>query len=271
MSTELRRALEQVARRFRHARLWSGLTLCWLIWAIAGVCLWVIGSRSGEKLIADGWLLMLFGLVAATGIGCALAALRSVRDSRWVAHRIEVKYPELGTGLLAAVEEDAATPPGRLGFLQSAVIREVLDHRHINNWDETVPTWRLRLSQLVHAGAFGFLIAVAIALATQARSPAEPRTALLAEAKAGDVQVDPGNTEIERGTPLLVVARFAGGVPAEASLVVDDQTKKSTHRGIDPQPRGPHVRRPRRVSRCRPVVSRRISRQEHRSFSCECV
>ena len=232
MSTQLRRALEQVARRFRHARLWTGLTLCWLIWALAGVCLWVIGSRSGEKLISDGSLLVLFGLVAATGTGCALAALRSVRDSRWVARRIEARHPELGTGLLAAVEEDAATPPGRLGFLQSAVIRKALDHRRKNDWDETVPTWRLRLSQLAHAGALGFLIAVAIALASQVRSQAEPRTAILAEASVADVQVDPGDTEIERGTPLLVVARFKGGVPAEASLVVDDHGKNTTHRGM---------------------------------------
>ena len=87
-------------------------------------------------------------------------------------------------------------------------------------------------SQLAHAATLGFLIAVAIALASQARSQAEPRTAILAEANAGDVQVDPGNTEIERGTPLLVVARFKGGVPAEASLVVDDQAAKTTQRGM---------------------------------------
>ena len=166
------------------------------------------------------------------GSACAIVALRSVRDSRWVARRIEAKHPELGTGLLAAVEEDAATPSGRLGFLQSAVIRQALDHRRANDWDETVPTWKLRVSQLAHAATLGFLIAVAIALASQARSQAEPRTAILSEASAADVQVDPGNTEIERGTPLLVVARFKGGVPAEASLVVDDQAQKTTHRGM---------------------------------------
>ena len=73
MSTELRRALEQVARRFRHVRLWSGLTVCWLVWALTGICLWLIGSRSAEKLIADGWLLVLLGLVVASGFGCAVA------------------------------------------------------------------------------------------------------------------------------------------------------------------------------------------------------
>ena len=67
----------------------------------------------------------------ARALACALPALRSARDPRWVARRIEAKHPELGTGLLAAVEEVEAAPGGRLGFLQAAVIREALDHRRI--------------------------------------------------------------------------------------------------------------------------------------------
>jgi hypothetical protein len=232
MSTELRRALEQVARRFRHARLWTGLALCWFAWALAGVGLWLFGARSGETLVSWRWLMVLFGAAIVTGIGHAVVALRSVRDSRWVARRIEAKHPELTAGLLAAVEEDARAPSGRLGFLQSAVIREALDHRRTHNWDETVPTWRLRISQLVHAATLGSMIAVAVALASQARTHAELRTAILTEAGAADVHVDPGDTQVERGTPLLVVARFAGGVPAEATLVVDNQAKQTTQRGM---------------------------------------
>ena len=45
-------------------------------------------------------------------------------------------------------------------------------------------------------------------------------------------QVDPGNTELERGTSLLVVARFNGGAPADASLVVDDQAQTAARRGM---------------------------------------
>ena len=167
-----------------------------------------------------------------SGIGWTVVALRSVRDARWVARRIEAKHPELGTGLLAAVEEDAATPAGRLGFLQSAVIRQALDHRRRHNWDETVPTWKLRCSQLAHGATLGVLIAVAVALATQAHSRAELRTAILSESSPADVQVDPGDTEVERGTPLLVVAHFKGGVPAEATLVVEDRAQKTTQRGM---------------------------------------
>ena len=198
-------------------------------------------------------------------------ALRSVRDSRWVARRIEAKHPELATGLLAAVEEDAASTSGRLGFLQSAVIRKALDHRRAHDWDETVPTWRLRVSQLAHAATLGFLIAVAIALATQAHSQAEPRTAILSEASAGDVQVDPGNTEIERGTSLLVVARFKGGVPAEASLVVDDRAHKATHRGMTRSLEDPTFAG--HVESVDADLAYRVEFQgkSNRDFSCSCV
>ncbi len=224
MSAELRQALEQVAHRFRHARLWTGLAFCWLVWALIGVGFWLAGSRSGEKLVPDSWLVALFCIVVATGLLCAWTALRSIKDARWVARRVEAKHPDLATGLLAAVEVDAAeTAAHRLGFLQAAVIRKALKHRHEHDWDQALPTWKLSVAKLAHAATLGFLIAVVIALASQARSKAEPRVSLLSESRAVAVEVDPGNTEIERGTPLLVVARFRGGAPAEAMLVIDDQ------------------------------------------------
>src|SRR5437899_11181332 len=110
MSTELRQALEQVARRFRHVRLWSGLALCWLTWAVLGLGLSVLLSRSGDASIRRGWLLASFAALAVTsGLACTLIALRSVRDRRWVARRIESKHLELGTGLHAGFQEGGAS------------------------------------------------------------------------------------------------------------------------------------------------------------------
>ena len=54
------------------------------------------------------------------------------------------------------------------------------------------------------------------------------RRGALAGTARSTSQVEPGNTEIERGTALLVVARFGGAVPADASLVVDGP---GAHRG----------------------------------------
>jgi hypothetical protein len=233
LRTELRQALENVAHRFRYARLWSGLAICWLTWALIGLGLYVMVLRSGRVLIPGGLLLVLFTvLVLTTALVCVIGALRSVRDLHWVARRIETKHPELGTGLLSAFEEDATSPAGRLGFLQTAVIRLALDHRRVNDWNETVSSRRLRLAQVAHAAALGLLAAVSIALAVQVRSRANDIALNIFRGNSADVQVDPGNTELERGAALLVVARFKGAVPGEASLVVGDDATATVRRGM---------------------------------------
>jgi len=228
---ELRQALENVARRFRHARLWSGLAICWLAWALVGLGLYFMMARSGRVFSPGGPLLVAFAvLVATTALVCVVGSLWSVRDPRWVARRIETKHPDLGTGLLSAVEEDATSPAGRLGFLQTAVIRQALDHRRLNDWDETVSSRRMRVAQVAHAAALGLLAAVCIALAVQVRSRANDVALNVFRGNSTDVQVDPGNTELERGAALLVVARFKGAVPGDASLVIGDDDNSSARR-----------------------------------------
>jgi hypothetical protein len=103
-----------------------------------GLGWFIIQSRTGRPAIPRDWLVAALVLAAVTGVGWAIAALRSARDKRWVARRIEAKYPDLATGLLAAVEEDASSPPGRLGYLQTVVIRKALAHRRAHDWTQTV-------------------------------------------------------------------------------------------------------------------------------------
>ena len=65
-----------------------------------------------------------------------------------------------------------------------------------------------------------------------ARSEAgSPRALKLAVTGAG-VEIDPGNIELERGTSLLVIARFGGRVPAEATLVVESPGQPESRRGM---------------------------------------
>ena len=106
MSGKLRQALEQVASRFRRVRLWGGLAACWLLLALAGYAISTLARGAGLGSIPSVWLLAGMAVLALTsGIACYLLATRSARDPRWVARRIEAKHPELGTELLAAVEE----------------------------------------------------------------------------------------------------------------------------------------------------------------------
>ena len=67
MRQELRRALEQVARRFRHARLWSGLAICWLAWAVAGLGWFIVNRAPASRSIPFNWLVAALVLAAVTG------------------------------------------------------------------------------------------------------------------------------------------------------------------------------------------------------------
>ena len=241
MSIELRRALEQVAARSRGVRLWGALALCWLAFALIGVGLAIVLARPGTERYAPGLLVGWLMTLAGAAFAVAGPILRSSFDPRRIARRIEARFPDLDTGLLAAVEQ-AASPEGP-SYLQAAVIRQALDHRRKNDWAEAVvPSRKLGLAKFAHFASVVLLGLATLAMVVQGNRHNVIATRLLAENPAlaleggPEVQVEPGNVEIERGTPLLVVARFNGTVPADADLVVAEasgSTAKPMSRALE--------------------------------------
>src|SRR5262249_39844230 len=154
----------------------------------------------GMPLIPGSWLLGSLAVAAVTGIAVAIWALRSARDPLSVARRIEAKYPGLDTGLLAAVEQTTETPSGQLGYLQTVVVRHALQHRQSHDWGEAVPTRVLRGAMLSHALAIlGFLAVFAMLVAGTYFQGRGSKADVLVAA-GDDIQVEPGDTELERGT-----------------------------------------------------------------------
>lgn len=223
MNRDLRLALDRVATRVREVRLWGSLTLCWAAWAVVGVLLGAVGVQT------VGILVGFAAMALASGLACVTCALRSSRDFRDVARRIEAAHPDLDAGLLTAVEEALRAPGGRLGFLQQAVVDRALDHNRSHDWDSTVPQKFIAGTRLTHLAAACGLVAILIVLGGRARSDAT-RPALLtgSSARTSGITVTPGDTEIEKGTSLLVVARFEGSVPPEAKLVIEEIAKDPT-------------------------------------------
>jgi hypothetical protein len=223
MSRELVRALERVAERFRGLRLWTGLAACWLAFALAG---WGLAGLLARARPEDGWvpvpaLLGWFLTLAIAGAAVVVLTRRSVRDLRWVARRIEARFPELGTGLLAAVEDTSQEGPR--GYLRDVVLRQALTHRAGHDWGAVVSPRSLAAARVGHIVALVLLATATLALGSHVRSktlgfPPPERAGIVT-----DVEVDPGDAAIEKGTSLLVVARFPiDAVPAEAALDVDD-------------------------------------------------
>lgn len=220
-SLELRQILNRIGTQFRQLRLWSGLAVCWVAFAILGI----VVSRLALPPESGGRTLAAVVAISAGLVGLAwwLLVRRTARDPRWVARQIEGKHPDLSALLLTAVEQESA--PGKpLGFLQVSIVESALAHHRSHHWDRIVPRRGLRASHCLHSAALAGLLVTLGVLGFRDPAPASaggPAGAGASAEISADVQVEPGNTEIERGSPLLVIARFRAPVPAEANLVVE--------------------------------------------------
>lgn len=211
----LRRQLQPVVRRRKHLYLARTLATYWALAAAAGLAL-----------VAVNWL---WGWTSpwATGVVCITAVLatlvtisRSRRlqpDYHAVARDIEQRHPDLKALLLAAVEQKPQGPNGKLGYLQKQVLKEAIVHATSHDWTQSISTARLVLADLLWAAALVALLAiVSQALPTTSLVLRSPQEALFSSGY--QVTVTPGDTEVESGTSVVVLARFDGPLPDEASL-----------------------------------------------------
>ncbi len=222
MHRRLRDELEQVATRYRRLRLWQGLAVCWLAVAAVGAVVWILRPVAPFPVRAGAPLLAGCGFLAA-GI-VVWRSLVSARNHLWIARQVEEKYPELKSCLLAAVEQESEPGSGRFGYLQAHVIHEALDHARSRRWTDVVPARRIAWAMASSAFSFLLLLGAVIGLATstapqaaQASSGKGPAP-LVETGGVFGVTVEPGSTEIEKGTSLLVLARISGPVPTDAQL-----------------------------------------------------
>ena len=218
--------LKRVARRYRRLYAWNAVAVCCLGAAIAGFGLMILLAPTTRSTLFWPVSVLLIGCLLAICAGTWLAA-RPTRDLRWVARRIEAKHLELESLLLAAMEQEPHLQDGRFGFLQYTVINDALNHAAANDWREVVPLGKLRIAQLSGAAAAAILACVTYALAViptghDATLPlASIRDQSLAE-KDYRVAVIPGDVQIERGTSLIVTARFDADLPDDATLEWQD-------------------------------------------------
>ncbi len=219
MHDKLLNRINAVTRRLRAVRRWQLGAIVAFTGALIGIALLSYAEshqRSGTELA--------LGLLIGTGILfiiVALLARSSYRNPRQVASQIESRYPDLDQRLLTALSqtEDKQQP---LGYLQQRVFKEVRDHARSHAWGDVVPERRLKWSRILGIGATGFWAVVLGLLMTS--HPAQQSQAVASRIEPiWKVVVEPGNTEVERGSSLVITARFSGlktdTVPSEAELI----------------------------------------------------
>jgi hypothetical protein len=208
----LQQHLDPIAQDYHRWRLWRGLAGCWSVMALAGLGLILLHR------LTDWWGVWVFPLFILVTAAWALTLLRRWRrtkpDYRAIARQIEEENPKLHALLLTAVEQRPDSATGELNYLQQRVIREALEHNRNR-------PWRTRIFErmfFAQCGQWLALIAfVAVLLSLRIAIPAG-RLSLAGIREA--VKVTPGDTSIERGSGLVVLARFEGRLPTEATLVI---------------------------------------------------
>ncbi len=151
-------------------------------------------------------------------------AARQPLDSRAVISALEREHPELRHLLSAATEQQPDPATGEFRYLQSRVIDEVLQHPRRILWKHNLK------EQMTAAGkkslaAAGALVILLLALQ---HGPLRAHSAT-ASAQAEGITITPGDTEVERGTSLVISARFGQNVPAEATLVLVSASGKTRY------------------------------------------
>lgn len=198
---------------------------------ICGLLLWAWMSRREDPPAGMG----LAWLAAAAGLIWAARRLagRWPDDLRTMARRIEARFPELQGRLLTVLElpdPPRGKPPG---YLEDRLLRETLTHSTEHDW--TLVTrrphaWRWSLLQ----GALWVALCSLGVHLQSIDSPVRLAPAAPPSAPVMAVEVTPGNTEVERGSRLIVEARFPDLVPEEATVeLLDGESGEPLGRSVE--------------------------------------
>jgi predicted alpha/beta hydrolase family esterase len=218
MEPRLKNELAAAELTLRHARLWRELTFCCLGAAVAGILFLLLQGFSGWN-SPILWIVPLLGGMIATGFVWRRHSRREADFASLVAD-VEREHPALRHLLSAAAEQEPDA--GGFRFLQLRVIDEVLAHPQRESW-------KRRLEQRLAAAKTGGVAALAAALAAllvlaYGSGRAHPVFGALL---ARGVTVTPGDTQVERGSSLVIAARFGGEPPPEAALVLVSASGKT--------------------------------------------
>jgi len=161
------------------------------------------------------------GLAAACGFLLVRREWGEPIDHLALARQIEQENPRLHALLLTAIEQRSEAGAGRLHYLQERVIQEALEEYRRKPWGQSTVE-RLFFAHCAHLGSLA-LLAVALVALCWTGPPAPASDAVYSRG----VAVTPGDTSVERGSRVVVLARFHRRLPAEAVLVAHAADSRS--------------------------------------------
>jgi hypothetical protein len=218
MEPRLQNELAVLERMLRLARLWREMTVGWVVVAVLGILCLLLQAFAGWHWPAASLVLILGGLIAA-GIVWMRNRARAA-DFHALVAALERAHPELRHLLSAAAEQEPDAESGNFRFLQLRAIEAVLDNPRRHEWRETLKR-KMSIAGTANFGALAGAILILMFLSHDASHP------VLRSWLAPEITVTPGDTQVERGSSLVVSARFGRQPPPEATLVLASASGKT--------------------------------------------
>ena len=212
----LRKRLRPIVNRRRRLHLVYLLSTFWLAGVLVGIGLISVNRYWGLKSPFANWALCI-----STALATLYALYRSRRmrpDYKAVAQHIERQNPDMQALLLAAIEQEPEQPDGQFGYLQHRVIGEAVRHATKHDWLQSISTKKLLSAQLGGAIALTLIITTLLQL-----FPSVPFLRItnrnVQQSRGYDLTISPGDTSVEAGSPVVILARFGNRVPPKATLL----------------------------------------------------
>lgn len=213
MEPRLQNQLAGLELTVRRTRLLRELTFCWLGAAALGVLFLVLQGMTGWSSHIQWVIPLVCGAMAAILIW--RRHNHREEDFRAVVLEIERENPQLRHLLSAAAEQQPDPQAGGFRYLQLRVVEAVLAHPERESWGRGL-TRKLETARSTNAGALFVAMAVLLIIGYGVTR----ENPLLGSVLASEITVTPGDTEVERGTSLVISARFGREPPGEATLVM---------------------------------------------------
>jgi hypothetical protein len=128
----------------------------------------------------------------------------------------------LNERLLTATHIVVHGPQARPGYLQRSVISDAIRHDIAYPWTHVVSSGRMSTAWISNLIGVAVLAFVFIVLASMPAPESSAVPADISDLRHGaELKIAPGNTQVEKGTSLVITARFGEHLPDEAELVTE--------------------------------------------------
>lgn len=193
----------------------------------------------GHALGITRWHVVLFAAAAYLVIwyGSSWRARTRKVDLREMARRLEAAHPDMQAVLLTAMDQHSEG--GRLTYLQQRVVSDAVRHAMTHDWQERLFGNKVRTWDYLSSAALAvFALMVTLAFSRLVGHDGSPQRQSAAAGVAGKkadapeikIEVRPGDAEVERNTRLVVEAKFSGGTPAHAVIVLSEDAEGKQER-----------------------------------------